>query len=182
MPHNITRLQSQFGREATDNFQDTAHISTGRDTRIGERHCVLRNARDLPVIGNKQHVERDVGIPHPHDDALRWLESKKHAMGRRHLPAIHQAGAACLRRARNFDLELVGRLVADDDEQFGRRGNFFISPRIVARQKHEADRNYTCPAGQISNAVPVTAALRRCSRQTGGPLDVWSHLLCTSRE
>ena len=70
-----------------------------------------------PAIGlDEQHVERQVGIAHPHGEHRIAIVDEQHAGIRAHFATKHQAARFLLTADREFDIETMGPLGSLDDE------------------------------------------------------------------
>jgi len=75
--------------------------------RIGGLGLHVGQIDDGAVIGHKGRGQRQQGVLHPEALHAGLLEDEQHAFLGGHLPAVHQAGLALLRRLRHLGIDAV---------------------------------------------------------------------------
>src|SRR5262245_13114745 len=114
--HLVARLDPELAGGASDDLEHAPHRSArGNDARR-QRLGILRNAQDAAVAANEDHIERHIGVLHPHRHFLIVLEIEQHAAPLGKLAAEHQPARALLVVDRDLDREDVNAAPADDLE------------------------------------------------------------------
>ena len=105
MPHPVARRNTQALGAAGEKFEDGADGHAGRDARGRKRRGMGGDRGHPAVAGDKQHVERQRRVPHPHGDLALGFEIEQHAAIGVHLAPPHKADRALLFVARHLDAE-----------------------------------------------------------------------------
>ncbi len=100
------------------------------------------DAMNDTVRPDKNHIEGDIGVFHPHLNVAHFAEIKQHTPVFRQMAAKHQASGARLRCIRKLDQKRVCRSVLAND---GKRREFLRqrAPRAQAA-KHGQNRDQYC--------------------------------------
>src|SRR5882672_6573381 len=101
------------------------------------RRCVLDDLLNAAARVDENHIERDVGVLHPHVDWLRLLVHEQHAAQIRQRAHEHEALRLSRRRVSQPDLEHVFDLVAIADLELVARecGEIFDRARLGASRR-----------------------------------------------
>src|SRR5579871_2355275 len=91
----------------TDYFEHALGQPSRRDDPGRERLRVLRNSQDPAIGPDEDHVERDVGVLHPHRHLLLRGKIEQHTLPLGKLLPVHQPGSLFFFRGRYLDREDV---------------------------------------------------------------------------
>src|ERR1700730_7274023 len=106
--HCVADLETQLLRLTARDFQNPRRGSDGWDNVRGERLCIPRDVNDAPIVANENHIERDVGVFHPHRDFLLFVEQENHTLVASKIPAEHETLFALGVGIRNLDVQKRG--------------------------------------------------------------------------
>ena len=105
--HAIAGCYAELLDGARNHFQHAADRSAGRNEIIGKRFGVLDNVQDASVAGDKDHIQRDVGVVHPEGHRLIALEVEQHTLSLGQRFAEHEAALPFRTGGGKFDIEGV---------------------------------------------------------------------------
>ena len=88
--HPVTGLDAEPLRGAAGELQHRRHRPPGTDHAVRHRLGAGLDAVNDAVGAYKEHVERDVGVVHPHAELARLVVVKQHALVVGQLGAKHQ--------------------------------------------------------------------------------------------
>src|SRR6478736_8190832 len=92
MGHPVAGRDPVFLRRAGNHLQHALGEPARRDDFGRQRLGILRDPQDAAVGADKDHVERDVGVLHPHRDLLLRRKIEQHAFAVGQLFPVHQPG------------------------------------------------------------------------------------------
>ena len=134
MPHPVAGRNTQAFGAARKKLKNGADLNPGRDA-IGGEWCGMRGDRGhYSVLADKQHIECQRRVLHPHGDMAFDIEIEQHAAIRRHGLAPHQAGGALIGGARHFDLEQALAARSLDGQRLQRQFRLLRMQRQSERQ------------------------------------------------
>ncbi len=119
--HPVAGLDAEPGGGAAVQLDDRPHRRRRGDHVIRLRHRPLVNVDDPALRIDKQHVERDQRVAHPHRRHNRLLVVEQHSGVWRQLAAEHQALHHLLGRFGNLDGKAMPPAGADDRQARGRK-------------------------------------------------------------
>ncbi len=90
MAHTITDLQPQAVSRTAGKFKHPCHRTFRDDDTLRHGLGTLLNAMHDSVCADKNYVEWNVGVSHPHAHFLRNLVGKKHAFPLSEMGAEHE--------------------------------------------------------------------------------------------
>jgi hypothetical protein len=125
--------QPHLRRRARVQLDDAGRRAAGGDRALGERLGVAGDRDHLSVLADEDHVERDVGVLHPHVDDVVPAEVEQHAPVVGHVAPVHQALAVFGRRAHRLDRELVHARARHEGDLF--------EFRRCGRRLHDGNEN-----------------------------------------
>src|SRR5919198_983565 len=120
MPHAIARGEAEFLRRAADDLEHGPRRTAGADHPRGERFGILGNPQDPSVAADEDHVERNIGVLHPHRYFLLAHEVEQHPAAFRQFAPVHETAGALLVVDRELHRKDMNAVSADDlDRLFG---------------------------------------------------------------
>jgi hypothetical protein len=113
----------ELARGPRNDLEHAARRRAGGNDVVGFGFGVLGDAQYAAVAADEDHVERNVGVVHPHLDDLIGLELEQHALSFGQRPAEHQPARALFVAHGEFHRENVHAGLADDFEGIVGRAN-----------------------------------------------------------
>ena len=139
-------------------------------TRVDSGSVFSAMLTNPSVPANEDHVERNIGVLHPHRDRLLAMKVEQHAAPFRQFSPIHEAAGALLvvdreLHRKGVDAGLAGNLdgfVGGGGEPQAGRGGQNNKPRQAdsARANHVETSEKREVSGKLDRAAPLRAALR----------------------
>ena len=189
VPHLLTGTKPEPPRLATRDLEHRERGLIAADVIEGVRRCLFDYLLDAPASIDEDHVERDVGVLHPHADVRRLGMHEQHAAVGRQGADEHQPRFLLVGRLGDLYGESMDTARRADRQRHASkprlRGPLFCgsilgrSLRAARRERDERERQSSeTPEGRSSTAVsPLALGAIRASTCCPG----WSSPKCAFR-
>src|SRR3954447_15425695 len=112
MRYSVPCSDAEFACSAGDHLEHRAYRAIRRDPRFGKRDRVLGDLRYAAITVNEDHIQRDIGVPHPEFTNALIAEVEEHPLSLRQFAPEHESPCLVLRRECQFDCEDVHTILA----------------------------------------------------------------------